>query len=136
MVLRILVLRSCVCLSVHRGRRFHVTTTHDALNLNVQGPPDKFKLVQLEPQCTGSPRQVQTCATWTSLDRNSLLVTSGGQDWRPVQTCSLEVLPSGADIWWLLKHVPSAHIPLQCFFTLMFFTNSTQYKNAILPTLF
>ena len=32
----------------------------------------------------------------------SLLLTSGGQDWKPVQTCSLEPL-TGANIWWLLK---------------------------------
>ena len=34
-----------------------------------------------------------------------LLVKSGGQDLRPVQTCSLKDPSPGADIWWLLKHV-------------------------------
>ena len=39
-----------------------------------------------------------------------LLVTSGGQDRRPVQICSLEDNPplTGADIWWLLKHIWSS----------------------------
>ena len=38
---------------------------------------------------------------------SSLLVTSGGQDRRPVQTCSLEEPPppTCVDIWWLMKHV-------------------------------
>ena len=50
---------SRVCLSVHRGD--HVTITHDAFDLTVQGPPAL-----------------------------PLLVTSGGQDWRSVHTCSFE----------------------------------------------
>ena len=33
-------------------------------------------------------------------------MTSGGQHWRSVQTCSLEDPPPiGSEIWWLLKHV-------------------------------
>ena len=47
-----------------------------------------------------------------------LLVTSGGPDWRLVQTCSLDE-PPGADIWWLLNHIPSTkqaiRILLECF---------------------
>ena len=40
----------------------------------------------------------------------TLLVTSGGHHWRPVQTCSLDLtvqapLPHVTDIWWPLKHV-------------------------------
>ena len=31
-----------------------------------------------------------------------LAVTSGGQYQKPVQTCSLEDHPTGADIWWLV----------------------------------
>ena len=32
----------------------------------------------------------------------TLLVTSGGHNWRPVKTCSLEdPLPTSADIWWM-----------------------------------
>ena len=31
-----------------------------------------------------------------------LLVTSGGQDQKPVQTCSLEDPHTDADIWWLV----------------------------------
>ena len=33
-----------------------------------------------------------------------LLVTSGGRQWGPVQTCSLQA-PTRAEIWWLLKQV-------------------------------
>ena len=36
-------------------------------------------------------------------EQGPLLVTSGGQDWTPIQTCSLEDLPC-ADIWCLLKN--------------------------------
>ena len=39
------------------------------------------------------------------------VVTSGGQDWRPVQTYSLEG-PHSTDIWWLLKQVLSAKVGL------------------------
>ena len=34
-------------------------------------------------------------------------MTSGGQDWRLVQTCSLEDPSTGGDIWWLAT---AAHI--------------------------
>ena len=64
-----------------------MTITHDALALSIQGPP-------LPPSVQGPPM-------FPAL----LLVTSGGQDQRPVQTCSLRgslVLTSGG---WLLKHV-------------------------------
>ena len=38
------------------------------------------------------------------LYRPPQLVTSGGQDWRSIQTCSLKDPPLiGPEIWWLLK---------------------------------
>ena len=70
---------------------------------------------------------------WTSLDRPALfctgpcppLVTSGGQDRKPVQTCSLEDLtvpPMSADIWWLVTEActvagRAVRILLECFFS-------------------
>ena len=42
------------------------------------------------------------------LDTALLVVTSGGQNYRPVQTCSLED-SLGAAIWWLLKHVCASY---------------------------
>ena len=59
---------------------------------------------------------------WASLYRDPLpdvgthctgtpVMTSSGQDWRPVQTYSLEG-PLSADIWWLLKQVRSAKVGL------------------------
>ena len=74
------------------------------------------------PHCTRTqaspPGHVRTCSTWTSLYRNPLLVTSGGQDWKPVQTCSPED-PPDADFWWLMKHAYSrqavVRILLECF---------------------
>ena len=45
-------------------------------------------------------------------------MTSGGQDWKPVQTCSPED-PSDADFWWLMKHAYGrqavVRIVLECF---------------------
>ena len=66
---------------------------------------------------------------WTSRygPQSPLVMTSGSQDWRPVQTCSLlgpPPPPTGADILWLLKHVRSAQVgsmhpigKLSCFST-------------------
>ena len=53
------------------------------------------------------------------------LVTSGGQDRKPVQTCSLEDLtvpPMSADIWWLATKActvagRAVRILLECFFS-------------------
>ena len=56
---------NCVCHYVY-GEASHVTLAHNALDLTIQGPP-----------CTG-------------ILGNSMLVTSGGQDWRPVQNYSPE----------------------------------------------
>ena len=73
---------SRVCLSVYLstgGGVPCVTITHDALNLSIQRPlaalvsPSVHRHPQPRP-CTEGPQ----------------LVTSAGQDWRPVQTCSLE----------------------------------------------
>ena len=36
---------------------------------------------------------------------HSPVVTSGDQDWKPVQTCSFVDPATGASIWWLLRHV-------------------------------
>ena len=72
-----------------RWGRSHVAITHDTLDLTIQGPPGHM----------------------TSLYRDSLDPSPSpwGQDWIPVQTCSLEDPPTSADIWWLLhKHVQSA----------------------------
>ena len=63
-----------------------VTIIHDVLGIIVQGPqiPLDFR--------HGPPRGPSP---------HSLLVTSGGHYWRPVQTCSLEdPYPTGTDIWW------------------------------------
>ena len=47
------------------------------------------------------------------------LVTPGGNHWRPVQTCSLEGIPSptDTDIWWPSKHIqlPSGLFLHECF---------------------
>ena len=52
-----------------------------------------------------------------------LLLTSGGQHWRPVQSCSLQdPLPLGSDSWWPLKHV---------WFVSRWYASSW---NALLPT--
>ena len=62
----------------------HLTITYDVLDLTIQGPApqDMFRLVQLEPHCTGTSPSLTGPLP--------LLVTSGGQDWRPVQICSLD----------------------------------------------
>ena len=61
-------------------------------------------------------RPVQTCLH--TEPPHPLAVTSGGQDQRLVQTCSLED-PINADIWWFLWHVRWAvRILLECFLVL------------------
>ena len=69
----------------------HVTITQDALDLTLQDPPPVLDPIP-GPPYTG---------TWLQ----PLLALPSGQDWRPVQTCSLEdftvlqTLPlTGADI--------------------------------------
>ena len=66
----------CVCLLTGG---FHVTISHDALSLTVPGPSVVTPPPTLGPHHTGSP--------------HTLLMTSGGQDWRIVQTCSSDYLP-------------------------------------------
>ena len=68
-----------VCHSVHGGGGGHVTITHNALDLTVQG-------------CTAMPPGHQT---WKPQPQPwpSLLVTSGGHHWTPVQASSFEDLP-------------------------------------------
>ena len=46
----------CICQSVCSWGGPHVTITHDALDLTIQGPPpDMFKLLQLGLHCSGTP---------------------------------------------------------------------------------
>ena len=52
------------------------------------------------PCCTSDLRP-----TPSPLDISPLLLTSGGQHWRPLQTCSLEDPPRSDIWWWPLKHV-------------------------------
>ena len=47
-------------------------------------------------------------------------MTSGDQDQRPIQTCSLEEPPPDADIWWIATEACTVsecevHILLECF---------------------
>ena len=72
------------------------------------------------------PLDVPTPPLWTypplsehsqppPLDRHTLLlVTSGGHQWRPIQTCSLESLPSGTEIYWRTPK-RAVLIFLECF---------------------
>ena len=98
---------SRVSLSVCLSTGEDVTINHDALDLTVQGPPP--------PSCTPrhgtSPRlpgtslywnppqtraHPSTCSNSLNLDltvQGPLLLTSSGQEWRPVQTCSLRIPP-------------------------------------------
>ena len=92
-----------VRLFVHTGP--HVTITHDALANRTESHPLDIRpgtttpwTSELEPllsrhQTQNLPSTPAPCP---------LLVTSGGHQWRPIQTCSF------GDIWWWplkLKHV-------------------------------
>ena len=80
----------CVCLSIKRERRgVHLTITHDALNLPLQGAP-----ALAEPLSTGTPSSQPP----SHPQFQTMLVISGGQDQRPFQNCSLEE-PPGAGYW-------------------------------------
>ena len=90
-----------------QGGVVHVAITQDALNLTVQGhqpppPPPHTHTALLQPQ---SP-PIHTLWARAYPCRVSLLVTSGGQDWRPVQTCSPSKKPY--HIRHLKKHMRSA----------------------------
>ena len=71
--------------------------THDPLDLIIQGSLPHPTLSQLDmgPHCTKNTFLVPAVPTGHGTPLHSTptlppLVTSGGQDWRPVQTCSLE----------------------------------------------
>ena len=70
---KVIISQVSVCHSAQVERGSHVTISHDALDLPICHPP----VQGLSPLCTGF------CP---------LLVTSGKEDWTPVQTCSLEDL--------------------------------------------
>ena len=100
--------------------------THDALDLTIQGPPAPSPSIQgptlahsrsvqeppgspsvQDPPCPlaltpGSdiwwPR-LEDLFKLVNLRTPLLLVTSFGQDWGPVQTCSLENPSPAGDIW-------------------------------------
>ena len=84
---------SRVCLFMAGSR---VTITYDALEFTKQGPPQPSSPPDMGPHCTGSPEHLQSRLTWSSMYMDPQVVTSGGQDWRPIQTCSPEdPLPPG-----------------------------------------
>ena len=92
-----------------------MTITHDALDLTVQGSPALYKAPAPNPLCTGS--------------QLPQLVTSGGQDWITVQTCSLEnlnlqlskVLTSGG--WLHAVGERAVWILLECFLAIFMYTS-------------
>ena len=71
----------------------HVTITHDALDLTVKALPQTWDMGTPQPQ----PPQ-----TWDMGIPHSapMLVTSGGHHWRPVETCSSDLIVQllGTDI--------------------------------------
>ena len=82
------VMFSVVCVSSQRV--FHVTFSHDILDLTIKSP---------QPH---SPRpQPPLYRDTPNLSPSHPAVASGGHDWRLVLTCSLEDPPTSADIWWL-----------------------------------
>ena len=87
-----------VCQSFCSWGRSHVTITYDALDLTIQTPlpTQTWDLTVQGLHGHGIPLyRNPSLTTWPAL-----LVTSGSQDWGPVQTCSLgPLLPNGADIW-------------------------------------
>ena len=99
---------SQVILSTKEEGGAHVTITRDALDFTTQGP-----FLALPPPPPPPKRWDPTVhkLPWTwhlTVQRPlpsgpspslPLLVKSGGQDWRPLQTCSSEKLPAN-NIWW------------------------------------
>ena len=69
-----------------------MTITHDAMDLSVQGSPVLTLMPpDMGPDCTGISPWISEMTVQGPLP----VLTSGGQDWRPVQTCSLEDPPTG-----------------------------------------
>ena len=125
-----------VCQSVHpQGWGSHVTITHDALDFTVQSSHEH------DPG-PGSPSVQGPSNT----PPHHLLVTSGGQDRRPVPTCSLEDPHTGTDIWWpvsasrLCTHhtgvLPCLFKPLLPFFNIKFVSKSPPNLNYVNSTQF
>ena len=70
---------------------------------HLTGTPNSPGPLDLVPHYRDS--HLQLCPhTWDLTILLFLLVTSGPQNWRPIQTYSLED-PTSAGIWWLLKHI-------------------------------
>ena len=84
------------------------------------------------PHHLGTPSLTGPTRTWPQL---SLLVASGGQDWRPVQTCSLEGFPH--QCWHLMagywRGAGSTHHTgmFSCF---LFVRRVLNFKRAVLDT--
>ena len=76
--------------SVHR-RVSHVTITHVALDLTIQEPPPQLYsiLPPITPSVQGPHLYRIPLCTRPQFPLPPLM-TFGGQDWRPVHTCSLE----------------------------------------------
>ena len=81
--------------------------------LGVTPSPHMFKLVQLGSHCTGTPRHIQTCSTWTSLYRDPL------------------------DIFKLVHYEPctvykwAVGISLECFLVVVFFNCNSLFTAMI-----
>ena len=116
---KVMFLVVSVCLSVHRGKGGpHVYITHDALDLILQSPALSPPPPPSPPDSPSPPPPPQALPPsdmglpWFK-PPHPLLVKSGGRNWRPVQTCSLDLTvlsptPICNDIWWPLKHVQLA----------------------------
>ena len=76
------------------GRGGDVTITHDVFDLTVQGPPSPSPSLQ--------PRHL-------TVQGPLILPPANGIWWPSLETCSNLFTsappPTGADMWWLLKHV-------------------------------
>ena len=102
---KVMFLVICVCQSVCLGRGdSHVTVTHDTLDLTAQGPLSRLWTWDLTVHAPQAPPPL-------------LLVTSDGQDFRPVPTCSLQdpcppVLTS--DSYWKHKQLAGRWYASHC----------------------
>ena len=98
-----------------------VSITHDALERTIQGHPG---LAPCHVTSLYSETPLASLRHGISLCKENpsppLLLTSGGQDWIPIQTCSFEDLPpvltSGG--YWITYgwHKRAVRILLECFF--------------------